>query len=186
MSHALTRGLGAWHVPRVVRAGSLHAHPARHAAEQVPSLRRGERLRVRSGTTARPAVGTDHALYTHDEEGAWLRTAWTDIATIGWSRPDHCIEIRTWSAPFTDAPMRVSADPRFVAFANERVSASRLLSTRAEVLPGVIALVVALRGDEDDVVRWQIAVDPRHVVDQDALHEACGRLVDELRNLAGC
>lgn len=186
MSHALTRTLGAWHVPRVVRAGRLHAHPARHAAEHVPPLRRGERLHIRSGEPARPVVGTDRALYVLDGKGDWQRTRWTDIATVGWSRPDRCAEIRTWSAPFTSAPVRVGVDARFVAFANERVSASRLLSTRAEILPGVVALVVALRDDDDGVIRWQIAVDPRHVVDGNALHDACARLIDELRSLAGC
>ena len=186
MSHALTRSLGAWHGPRIARAGRLHASPARHAAEHVPPLRHGERLHMRSGEPARPVVGTDRAFYIRDENGGWHRIRWTDIATIGWSHVGRCAEVRTWSAPSTSAPIRVGADARFMAFANERVSASRLLSTRAEILPGVIGLVVALRDDDDGVIRWQIAVDARHVVDGTAFHDACARLIDELRSLAGC
>jgi hypothetical protein len=131
-------------------------------------------------------VGTDHALYVRNGHDAWRRTSWADVASVGWSRQDHCVEVRTWSADCNSSTFRVAADARFAAFANERVSATRLLSTRAEIVPGVSGLVVAVRDGGSDVVRWQIVVDPHDAVDGAALRAGCARLIAEVRGLAGC
>jgi hypothetical protein len=130
-------------------------------------------------------VGTDRALYVRNGHGDWSRTGWADIALIGWSRPDQTIEARLWSAGVNASPLRIAAGRRFAAFAGEQVSATRLFSTRAEILPGVTGLVVAVR-DGADGTRWEIALDPHEDVDGNALRAACTRLIDELRGLAGC
>jgi hypothetical protein len=186
MSHAITDVLVSWHARRELRSRRLREHPARHTAEIVPPLSRGEHALARSGEPTHAVLGTDRAMYVSDGHGAWRRTRWADVASIGWSRVHQCIEIRTWAAGTDNSALRVKADARFAAFANERVAATRLLSTRAELLPGLFGLVVAVRGDANGPVRWQIVVDPHENADGVALRDACARLIAELRGIAGC
>lgn len=186
MTHVVPHVVGAWHLRGRARSRRVHDHLARHAPEPVPPLDPGERVLTRAGEPDTTVVGTTAAFYLRSADDRWHRTAWSEIATIGWSTLDHCLQVRTWSTSSTGPALRFTADRRFAAFAAERVCATRLLCTRAEILPGILATVLAVRAGHADDVQWRIAVDRADRVADSALREASARIIAELRGLTGC
>jgi hypothetical protein len=187
MTHVLINALGTWPVRRVARYGRFRDHPARHAAaDREAPLGLGEHVLVRTGERTRPIVGTKKALYVRGDHEQWERMSWSDIATIGWSRLDQSLQLRMWSNPLAAPPRRFRVDARFAAFAEERVSATRLLCTQVEILPDVVGTVVAVRSADDDIVRWHIDFQHPDQRDDRDVRDACARIIAEVSSLAGC
>lgn len=130
-------------------------------------------------------VATARALYREGPDGDWLRIAWPAIAVVGWSRAQHVITLRLWPSAAVGDEIRVPGDAALAAFADERVAATRLLLTQAEIRPGLIASVAGLRDPDDGTVRWRVLVDGQDVAGDPAFREGYEQLLADLRQLAG-
>ena len=184
MSHVLGDASSFWH-RRTPSVSHRAAHELGRRTFPGPPLAAGERLLRRFTSDAKQIVATDRALYRESAAGQWLRIAWPDIALVGWSRGQHELTLRLWPSG-GGHEIRIPGDAALAAFADERVAATRLLITHAEIRPGLIATVTAVRCTDDDSVLWRVVVDGHDAADDPALRDACGRLIAELRGLAGC
>jgi hypothetical protein len=184
LSHVLTDTSLFWH--RHTRSGSHRAaHELRRPTRTAPPRAVGERILRRFDDEAEQIVVTNHALYRRVAED-WLRIDWLDIAVVGWSGEERAVVLRQWPSSAGRSEIRVPADPALAAIVRERVAATRLLLTHAEIRPGVIAIVTALRCPADDTVRWRVFVEGQDATGDPAFRAACERVIAELRGLAGC
>jgi hypothetical protein len=71
-------------------------------------------------------------------------------------------------------------------FILERVAATQVLRRRVRVSQSAVAVVVALRRPGTDSVRWRLQVDGPDDGRSESAHEAAGRVLAEIRELAGC
>lgn len=184
MSSVLADASSFWHrhAPSV---GHRTADELRDGPSPRPPLAERERILRRFRQDAEQLLATDRALYRARAGEDWLRIAWTDIAIVGWSRADHVLSLRLFPSAGGEREMRMPGDAVIAAFADERVAATRLLLTHAEIRPGMIATVTAVRAD-DATVCWRVVFDDDEAATDPALGDACERLIAELRGLAGC
>jgi hypothetical protein len=151
----------------------------------MPELARGERPLHRSERGGATMVGTERALYIRAGGSAWRRHAWTELAFVGWSKPDRCIIVRPWPAGHHHGPdLRVPAQARFTTFARERVISSRLLCVRVQLTPRCAATAIALRSSVD-AITWRFLLDQGVNADDPSLVAACDRAIAELQHLVG-
>jgi hypothetical protein len=186
MSHVLPGLLRVGHIRS--RAG-LRTRPSQHRVDQghaaPPVLAAGERVLAGSGQWPLATLGTTHALYVGVDDD-WRRTSWSDIASVGWSRADRHLHVQTWPKLGIPSSLRIAADARFAAFADERVKSTQLLRAHVEVLAGVSATVFAVRSHADEQVQWRFVIDRRDLANDQAVHDACANVITEMRSLAGC
>lgn len=180
MSHVLTDAHSFWH-----HHAPSAAHARRRNTSTGPPLAAGERTLRRFETATEHLVATDRALYRQGAASQWLRVAWADIALVGWSKTECALSLRLWPGGTGDE-IRIPGDASLAAFADERVNATQLLVTHAEIRPGVIATVTAVRSPEDDPVRWWVLVGDHDAARDPEFREVCERVVAELRGLTGC
>jgi hypothetical protein len=157
-----------------------------HRTTAGPPLASGEHILRRFRNETELLVATDRALYRKGADGDWPRIAWPDIALVGWSRAERALTLRLWPSSARDDEVRIPSDAALAAFADERVAATRLLITHAEVRPGLIATVTAVRNPEDDTVRWWVLIDDDDATDDPAFQAACARVIAELRGITDC
>jgi hypothetical protein len=180
---------GLLRVGRIPSRAGLRTRPSQHRVDEgyavPPPLAAGERMLAGSGRRPLATLGTTHALYFGVDDD-WQRTSWSDIASVGWSRADRHLRVLTWAKLRTPSSLRIPADARFAAFADERVKSTQLLRTRVEVLAGVSATVFAVRSHADGQVQWRLVLDRRDLANDHAVHDACANIITEMRSLAGC
>lgn len=185
MSHVLADAFSFWHryTPKV---SHRVAHEWGRRTTTGPPLASGERILREFTNDTERLVATDRALYRVGATDDWSRIAWSDIEIVGWSRTEHALTLRLLPSSVIGHEIRIPGDAALAAFADERVAASRLLVTHAEIRPGVIATVIAVRVPDDETVRWWVLVNDDDAAGDPAFHEACARVVAELRGLTGC
>lgn len=127
--HAAGASSVRWRWPSLRRAYATATSPADL------HLVRGERVLL----SAQPAhgvgvVGTHHALYWHSPGSAWMRLGWEEVGRLDVDRASGgllVIALANGVARRTVVPL--SGDRRFVALAQERIDATRVIVTHVAV-----------------------------------------------------
>lgn len=128
------------------------------AANDPPTLRRGERVLIRrEGAAGRRTVGTDQALHS-EVHGDWRRIPWTDVDVGVWDPATAETVLRLWSETGNAQTIRIPAGQEFAAFVAERVSYTQVLRRRIRLAPHAVATVVALRKAGQDALEWRVHV----------------------------
>jgi hypothetical protein len=142
-----------------------HRQAARHspatistAANDPPTLRRGERVLIRrEEVRGRAIAGTDQAVHVQSH-GDWRRVPWTDVDVGGWDPATAEAVIKLWPAVDDSPTIRVPVDQRFAAFVAERVSFTQVLRRQIRLSPQGLVTVVALRRPGEESLDWRVHV----------------------------
>lgn len=127
-------------------------------------------------------AATDKALYV---QATGDRLPWDRISKATWDDPVLEVVVDSGSGqPSRLVRVRVEDSRELPAAVHDRVTASVLVSERVDLGNGAGALMVARRGDADEV-RWTILFDSGLDVSDPALREAADGALARLREALG-
>ncbi len=180
---AITFPTAPWH-----RAAAARRPPREQAEarEQLPRLARGERILLRTQSArGRAVVGTDRAIHVAGPDG-WQAIAWLDVDAAGWDPTASQTVLRLWPDGTHGSTVTIPTDHRFAVFVAERVASTQVLRRQVRVSQQAVAVVVALRNPGDDSLHWRVQVVGAGDGDRESTREAAGRVLAQIRRLAGC
>jgi hypothetical protein len=169
----------SWHVGHTHSVSRARAKHGRGKPQPLPTGAGRVLHRVDSATGS--SAATNRSLFHGSGTGGWRQIPWSDVASVGLSRDDDCLTLRLWPGQSDAHPsVRVIADARLAAVAQERIAAHRLLCVPVD-LDGRTGRVIALRDGAG--VRWQVMLDKP--ADDAATRRACADVIAEIRGIAG-
>jgi hypothetical protein len=151
-----------------------------------PHLADRERVLIRAGTRGGGwAVATERALYWRPPGGAWARLGWEQITRIDQDRAARPLVVTGLA---DGAPRRgcmpVDGGRKLLAFAQERVAATRLIVTRIRV-DGRDVVIEGRRQPATGDVGWLVHPATGLVPTDAALRGEIDRALQELRATLG-